>query len=420
MHTFKCTDIQLNSSPLRILIVVNVFRPDLGGGVLFADLCDGLHERGLNIHVKCAYPYYPEWSDKSGKNGLKISHETDLGYVVERHGLFIPRNPNSLIQRLIYEGSFFLSLLRKIPRKNTYDAILVFNPLIGAAAYAGVASFLSKTPVWLNVQDLSAQAAAAGGIAGRSKGTSVLERIQNAVFRRSSFWSSISTPMVDTLKLIPGAPSDVHLIPNWLHSSLAKHILEASSRKRNTLHSPVKLLYSGNVGGKQNLLAFCEMLKETDASFSFRIQGAGSRFDEVTSWMKHHQDPRFEVHGLSDEKNLAIALAEADFFVITEKPGAGNSFVPSKLIPSLASRTPVLALCDPKGPLGQEMEEFGLGCRLDWNAEGAISAFFSNLNSTQLASWQSNCASRSSFYTREQGIDRCEQALTTLSTKSTS
>ena len=111
----------------HILVVVNVFRPDLGGGVLFSDLCDGLFERGFDITVKCAYPYYPQWRDKSGQNDLKIRTEISDGYRVERHGLYIPRNPNSLVQRLIYEASFFLSLLRRLPRRGQFDAVLVLS-----------------------------------------------------------------------------------------------------------------------------------------------------------------------------------------------------------------------------------------------------------------------------------------------------
>ncbi|MDA0378417.1 MAG: glycosyltransferase, partial [Bacteroidetes bacterium] len=266
----------------RILVVVNVYRPDLGGGVLFADLCEGLAERGMDVTVRCAVPYYPEWRDKSGRNGLAIEESQEGGVRVQRFGIFIPGNPNSFLQRLVYEASFFLSLLRRPVRKGQFDAILVFCPLVGAVAYAGLMARWTDTPLWLNVQDLSAQAAAAGGIASK---TSWLERIQNALFLRADLWSSISAPMIEALERIPGAPVPVAYLPNWLHASLASRLRPDGPKPDPSADRPVRLLYSGNIGGKQDLQLFCQRLMATDASFELRIQGAGSRAEELASWL---------------------------------------------------------------------------------------------------------------------------------------
>ena len=398
----------MNNSAPRILIVVNVFRPDLGGGVLFADLADGLAERGIQLVVKCAFPYYPQWADVSGQNGFRISKDANEGYAVERHGIFIPSKPNSFFQRLIYEASFFLSLMRNRPKKGDFDAILVFSPLIGSVAYATWVGTRSSTPVWLNVQDLSAQAASAGGISKGNTASGLLIRIQNAVFRRAAFWSSISKPMVDTLKEIPGAPSHVSLLPNWLHVSLEREIATFSNLPKRVLNATVHLLYSGNIGGKQNLVEFCRQLHHSKLDFNFRIQGEGARLPDLKKLLQEIADPRFELHPLSDEANLAKALHDADFYVITEKPDAGNSFIPSKLIPGIASRTPILAVCDLEGPLGQEVQEFDLGIHIPWPSLSQIDLFINQIveNPSQHASWQTNAATRAVFYNRKSGIDR--------------
>jgi len=422
----------VNSSSSRILIVVNVFRPDLGGGILFSDLCDGLHERGFQIHVKCAFPYYPQWKDTTGKNGLQIAIDKSQGFPIERHGLFIPNNPNSLIQRLLYEASFFLSLARRLPKRNEYDAILVFSPLIGSVAYAVLASNRSKAPIWLNVQDLSAQAAAAGGIAGGGFVSRMLLRVQNALFRRCDFWSTISAPMVDTLRTIPGAPSTVALVPNWLHTSLAIQIDQCARGTLGTGHtaaasqkppslavgdsspSPtIALLYSGNLGGKQNLLAFCRYLHALACPFTFVIQAEGAQLPSLQAWVAGIDDERFVLRGLSDEAGLATAFSKADFYVITEKPGAGNSFIPSKLIPGISSGTPILAICDADGPLGEEVNAFEMGTQITWDHLSEVEALFNKVatNPNHLANWKQNAISRSAFYNRTSGIDRCVKVL---------
>jgi len=394
----------------HILVVVNVFRPDLGGGILFSDLCDGLSQKGFDVTVRCAYPYYPQWRDTSGQNGIKIRTEISdgYGYKIERFGLYIPTNPNSLLQRLLYEASFFLSLLRRLPEKGQFDAMLVFSPLIGSVAYASVAAAWARLPWWLNIQDLSAQAAAAGGI---SSSSSFLIKIQNALFRRSPVWSSISAEMVDALQQIPGSPKTVQLIPNWLHSSLSKHL--AGSIAKAAPQGKVRLFYSGNIGGKQNLLGWCKKLAASNHEFYFRIHGEGGRASEVAEWIEKSGDPRFELHSLTDEAGLAAALRQADFYVITERTNSGNSFVPSKLIPGMTSATPILAVCDCDGPLGREVSEHQVGYHIPWEDDQAIARLFELIRHTPSAysEWSQNAINRSSYYDRERAIQRCVQVL---------
>lgn len=418
------------SPTLRLLVVVNVYRPDLGGGVLFADLCEGLTARGIDVTVKCAYSYYPEWADKSGRNGFTVEKTSENGVRIERHGLYIPGNPNSLLQRLIYEGSFYLSLRRRRPRPAEFDAVMVFCPLVGAVAYASAAARRTRAPLWLNVQDLSAQAARAGGIAG-SLG-SILSGIQNAVFRLADVWTTISDAMARELERIPGAPATVHVLPNWLHASLAAHIEEVGSKPTmddRTLPAdhplwpgasqPVRLLYSGNVGTKQDLMSFCRRLSATDTDFHLAVRAAGARADELAGWIESSGDARFSMEGLMDERGLAEALRDADAYVITEKAGAGSSFVPSKLIPGLSSGTPILSVCDPDGPLGREVRAFDVGPAFTWDElsgpEGAvrlgeeIRRFAADAGAVR--SWRREAARRSDFYSREAALDRYEHFL---------
>ena len=139
----------------RLLVVVNMFHPDRGGGAaVFSDLCCELVARGFDVTVRCAYPYYPEWKDKSGRNGLRIERCEHDGVHVERYGLFVPRNPRSLLQRLVYEGSFFLSLSRSVYRGSGFDLVMVYCPLVGAVAFASLNKWVYRRPLWLNVQDL--------------------------------------------------------------------------------------------------------------------------------------------------------------------------------------------------------------------------------------------------------------------------
>lgn len=394
----------------RLLVVVNVFEPDLGGGVLFADLCYGLAERGFDVTVRCAYPYYPEWRDKSGENGIRIKRTIERGVRIERHGIYIPKNPNSLPERLAYESSFFGSLMRQIPSRRDFDAMMVFCPLIGAVAYGALCRRLSGIPLWLNVQDLAAEAAAAGGISSGAASDAAV-RIQDALFNQADVWSTISPAMVERLDPRRRQSQPLMFIPNWLHSSLADAIARQPGKIGREPGKPVKLLYSGNIGTKQGLLEFCRVLGASDADFLFRVQGDGSEGARLREWIDQSSDPRFVYHSLTDEEGLARAIYESDFFVITEREGVGGSFIPSKLIPALSASTPILAVCDADSPLGLEIAAHEPGYHVSWPRISELPVFLKHVSSSDFAAWQHNAAERAPFYDRERVIGLYEDAL---------
>src|SRR3954467_9386503 len=86
--------------PLRLLVIPDKYLPDqCGGGAIYTDMCRGLARRGLDVTVRCPYPFYPEWTDKSGRNGFRVDRTVDHGVRVERFGMFIPANSRSVWQR---------------------------------------------------------------------------------------------------------------------------------------------------------------------------------------------------------------------------------------------------------------------------------------------------------------------------------
>lgn len=415
---------------MRILVVVNVYRPDLGGGVLFADFLEGLVKRGFEVEVRCAYPYYPEWRDKSGRNGWSIAQETEHGVKVRRFGLFIPSNPERLSQRLVHEASFFLSLSRVLPGPGEFDLVMAYCPLVGGLAFGALAARSTGAPLWLNVQDLAAEAAHSAGIVRNRGAGSILVAVQRWLFNRAQVWSTISPIMRDRLLPLAKSNQDVHELPNWLHGSLGQEIrrvaaahggapydgggteagavAHAGDRSELPPDGPIKLLYSGNIGGKQDLLTFCRMLGRSSGHFEFDIRGAGSGAEAIENWIRESGDPRFSLSPLTDEARLANGLASCDLFVITEKPDAGDSFIPSKLLPAFGAGAAILAVCDAESPLGAEMSAAQCGAHLAWNDATKLEALLEDPAGLRhvLPKWRSAARKRGLRYDRDQIIDR--------------
>ncbi len=402
---------------VRLLVVVNVYAPDLGGGVLFRDLLQGLADRGIDVTVRCAYPYYPEWTDKTGKNGLAIERYQDGTVHVERLGIYIPRNPNSLWQRLLYEASFFLSLVRTLPGSRRFDLVMAYCPLVGGVAFGGLVKLLYRRRLWLNVQDLSATAAAAGGIASGGLVNRTLQRIQSGLFNRAEVWSTISPVMRDQLMQVARKSQPILLFPNWMHQTLEAAIRRSPRAADHRPHTPVRLLYSGNLGTKQDLRRLCEKLHASDSEFRFDIRAAGSMAEPLRRWLGETADERFAMSGLSDEDGLAAALRDADLYVITEKSGVGGSFIPSKLVPAATAGTPVLAVSDPRSPLGAEVIENEIGLHVTWaELDRAVEAIGRLSQNPDYPRWQENSRSRGEYYQRDRVIDEYYRKIVSFAT----
>ncbi|MBV8693788.1 MAG: glycosyltransferase, partial [Actinobacteria bacterium] len=208
---------------MRLLIISNLFWPDHAGGAsIYTDFATAMAARGHQVTVRCAYSYFPEWKDKTGENSWRVKRERHDGVDIERYGLLIPRSPQGLRARLLFEGSHLTSLARSLPR-GKFDAALVFATHPSSTGFGALLNRLRKMPLWINVQDLASDAARATGLLESSRSDRVIQRIDELMLGRANVLSGLSPGMVDRLReLCPGA--DVRYLPNWLHRSMAEHV----------------------------------------------------------------------------------------------------------------------------------------------------------------------------------------------------
>jgi colanic acid biosynthesis glycosyl transferase WcaI len=123
--------------------------------------------------------------------------------------------------------------------------------------------------------------------------------------------------------------------------------------------APNQLFYSGNVGIKQGLPDFIKTFKVADSSWQLQINGGGAdiqRLRQATTGVAN-----IAIGGVLEEPDYVAALLSSSVCLITQKPGVGANFLPSKLLPALASGTPVLAVCENNTPLARELNAGGFG-----------------------------------------------------------
>jgi colanic acid biosynthesis glycosyl transferase WcaI len=389
---------------------------------VFTDLCAGLAARGFDVTVRAPYPYFPEWRDKTGRNGWRIWRYEDSGMHIERYGIFIPRNPRSVLQRALYESSFLVSLLRGLPRSRDFDVVLAFCPITTSVVFGAIVKRLFGAPLWLNVQDIATDAANNTGMIGRSRLNTILAAIQNWAFNQADVWSSIAPGMIERLEKLRKNGQPILLMPNWADSDLLAAIAKARSAKqrRRDASKPIKLLYAGNIGGKQDLAKLCCFFRQTNIDFSFRIFGNGSNAAELNELVTSWHDPRFFLGPFLDATRLADELTEADFYVITEKSGIGSSFFPSKFVSGISAGTPILAVCDADSPLGIEMAATDVGPMFQWQDLSSLALALASINekNDQIARWQQNAITTANVLSPDTIISRFATNLRQLGERS--
>lgn len=405
--------------PVRLLVIVNHYLPDAAGGAaIFGDMCEYLSENGFEVTVRCPYPHYPEWKDKSGKNGLKIGVSIENSVRVERHGLFIPRNPRSLIQRLFYEASIFISLLRQLPTFRKYDVVMAFCPNVAAVASSSLGCRIFRKPLWLNVQDLAAEAASDVGLVKRAWITRILKYIQRSFFNQAAVWSTISPSMAERLVGARKHDQPLLLLPNWAGQSITEKLSLHKKSSQARIRKRVRLLYSGNIGIKQQLPELLKSLSQSALDFEFKIHGDGAGARAVRDWISAASDPRFRMGPLLDESAFAEALSRTDFFVITETQEGQGAFMPSKLVTGLAAGKPMLVISSPESPLGREVIEQDLGPHFTWDEVSGVARCLESTcgeANEQYLTWCNNSTNRFKHYDRNLILGRLGTGLRTLS-----
>jgi len=214
--------------------------------------------------------------------------------------------------------------------------------------------FGRRIPRFIVVQDFAVEAALELGILKLPGAGRFLHGIQRWALRSAKTLTTISPLMLAKLDRVVGSDRRTIFIPNWIHGSLQAEIdrQEAQPEER----SQFRLFYSGNLGIKQGLPDFLEQLANaggSDWDWQLRIHGGGAERERLEGIVSNM--PWCQLRPILEEPEYIKELRTTTACLITQRSGVGANFLPSKLLPALATGTPVLAVCDPSSPLGQEV-----------------------------------------------------------------
>ena len=358
---------------MRILIYGLNYSPELTGiGKYTGEMAAWLAERGHQVRVVTAPPYYPAWRVREDYRGTRYRTERSPGQpTVFRCPLYVPERPTGL-KRILHLLSFMASSFPVVLREMFLRPELIFTvePTFFCAPLALFAAACSGSASWLHVQDFEVDAAFELGLLP-AQGP-----IHDAALRVENFFvfafdrvSGISARMVDRALAKGVPPERAILFPNWVDVDAIRPLNRPPSENfiRRELSAQVPgiedkiiLLYSGNMGAKQGLEVLAPLAESfrDDPRVHFLLCGDGAFRKRLEEMVVHL--PNVTMLPLQPLSRLNELLNAADIHLLPQRASAADLVMPSRLSAMLASGRPVIATAHPGTQVAQVVEGRGL------------------------------------------------------------
>lgn len=351
---------------MRILLLGLNYAPELTGiGKYSGEMMEWLAERGHEIRVVTTPPYYPAWKVRQDYRWWRYRRETSpAGAKIYRCPIWVPKKPGG-VSRVIHLGSFAMSSLPVALAMAAWrpEVVITVEPTFFNAPVALLTAALARAASWLHIQDFEIDAAFDLGLLPREGVVHNLAlAAERAIMGRFRHLSSISGNMVKRIAAKGVDASKAVLFPNWVDVDAVRPMNGRNSFREELgigAHQVV-LLYSGNMGVKQDLEILPRLAREyasrRDAHFIFCGEGAfRPQMEEMTRGLGN-----VSLLPLQPADRLNELLNAADIHLLPQYGNAADLVMPSKLTGMLASGRPVIATVNQGTQVAKVIENCGI------------------------------------------------------------
>jgi len=337
------------------LIGLNFYPESTAIGLYSTQLAQYLEDHNIQLDVITAFPYYPQWKIASDYQDKPSYLKEELGTInLYRYKQYVPANP-TFFKRIIHILSFTWGSFWNLWKIKECDIVISIVPFTSATLLGYIQKKRFKAKSWIHIQDFEFDAAFQSGLtkSGEQKGGVVyrfLMWIEKSLFSKADKVSTISHTMIEKLKKKTTAPT--YFLPNWIDE---KQINPAFAKAHPYLTSQkFKILYSGNIGDKQDWDFFLKFAKAIDEKqFEIIIVGDGSKRvwleEEIKSYSGITLYPPVPYEELSD------LLCSADVHILFQKPEVVDTVMPSKILGMMASAKPSIITGHPQSEVATSM-----------------------------------------------------------------
>ncbi|GGG93686.1 colanic acid biosynthesis glycosyltransferase WcaI [Polaribacter pacificus] len=325
------------------IIGINYYPEDTAIGLYTSQLATYFNNEGVEVSVLTGFPYYPSWKiSKSYKNKSWFYKENINGVQVYRYKQYVPQRP-TFLRRIFHLLDFTFGTFINLFKIQKADVVLCIVPFTSTIFLGSILAKLKKAKLWIHIQDFEFDAASDSEMTKKKSKTSifykVLFRVEKRLLQAADVRSTISHSMLKKL-VSKNADKKSVLLPNWVDLSTIDPVL--STRHHYLKSDGFKILYSGNIGEKQDWEFFLQFAKqlEKNKQIELIIVGDGSK----RSWLENELigSKNVTLYPPVPYSELSDLLCSADLHFLFQKGDIIDAVMPSKILGMMASEKPSL------------------------------------------------------------------------------
>ncbi len=325
------------------IIGVNYYPEDTAIGLYTSQLAEFLAINNYEVTVVTGFPYYPSWrihEEYRRKNVFLTEYKNEI--TIFRYKQYVPSNP-TFFKRIIHLLDFTFGSLINLSKVKSTDAVLCIVPFTSAIFLGKILSKLKRAKLWVHVQDFEFDAASDSDLTNNKSKTSIFFKIlfwvEKKLLKSADLRSTISVAMLKKLESKCPNKKSI-LLPNWVDINDIN--LEKSKRHPHLNTNKFKILYSGNIGEKQDwefFLRFAKSIKK-NPNIEIIIIGDGSK----KRWLEKRliNFSNVILHPPVAYSELSDLLCSADLHFLFQKDDVIDTVMPSKILAMMASQKPSL------------------------------------------------------------------------------
>lgn len=350
---------------MRILVVCPHFAPDTAPtGSVMTRIVHELADRGHELHVVTALPWYREHAIEPGWSGRLVRTERTTWGSISRVHPFPGDDRRDLLRRALgfvaFSALVALAGLRAGGWFRRVDAVLAMSPPLTLGPTGWLLARLRRGRCVFNIQDVFPDAAVRTGAITNRRVIAVAGWLERLSYRMVDAITVLSDDLAANVRAkIPADGTPVVVIPNFVDTAAITpgDRLNDYRRDLGIGDGPV-VMYAGNLGFSQSLDLVVEFARR-HPEVHVVINGDGAArpmLEEAASDLAN-----LVLVGYQASDRLPEVLAAADVHLVPLRTGLGDVSVPSKSYSILAAARPLVAAIDPGTAVARLVAESGAG-----------------------------------------------------------
>jgi len=325
----------------KITIVgLNFYPEDTAIGLYSTQLAEYLVKNNFEVQVITGFPYYPTWKiAEKYKDKPKNYIEYHNGIKIIRYKQYIPGNP-TFLKRIFLLLDFTFGAYKNSFKIKKTDLVFTVVPFTSSIIVGDRIAKKTKAKHWVHIQDFEFDAAAETNLVGNKKFLfRFLFWIEKKLLSKPHALSTISNAMLRKLNDKTKHKKPTYLLPNWVDVDNINPIKASVHPYLNS--GKFKILYSGNIGEKQDWNLFLDVVKNIrNKDIEFVIVGSGAKKDWLQQQVKDLKNVSY--YPPVPYAELNDLLCSADLHLLFQKNNVIDTVMPSKILGMMASAKPSL------------------------------------------------------------------------------